>query len=444
MTGLAESATAVGVRVPDFGDQEALDRALAPLVNGLPPSGILKIVAEIRGLMEAGRSVINLSIGDFDPKYFPIPERLVRGIQGALERGVTNYPAPPGVLALRQAISRSVERACGVRYPVESVLVASGGRPILYGAYHSVVAPGDTVVYAVPSWQNEAYTWLTGAKTVIVEAKSAQGFQPTLDLFAPYVRTARLICLCSPGNPTGTAMEPEVLREILEAVVEENRRRERVGGERPLFVLHDQIYGSLWVRGDKHRYAAAIVPESAPYVMAMDGASKAFAGTGIRVAWLLAAPAIARRMGELLGHVGAWAPHAEQVGVAELLDDVDAVQAYRREMDGKIRERLEAMYAGFAAMRDEGLPVECIDPDGAMYVSLQFRLREKRFRGEVLQDNEAIRSLLLKEAGIALVPFQAFGLMRETGWFRGAVGTVSMEEIAELFPRIRGVLREVE
>jgi len=430
--------------LPDFGDQTRLDASLAPLVNGLPPSAILKIATEVRALVTAGREVVNLSVGDFNPAYFPIPDSLLHGIQRALASGATNYPPPPGLLALRQAVSHYVERACGVRYPVESVLIASGGRPILYGAYHTVVAPGDTVVYAVPSWQNEAYLWLSGAKPVMVEAKSEHGFQPTLEQLAPHLQSARLICLCSPGNPTGTAMEPETFRAILEAVVEENRRRERSGVERPLFVLHDQIYGSLGVRDDKHRYAAAIVPESAPYVMAMDGASKAFAGTGIRVAWLLAAPAIARKMGELLGHVGTWAPHAEQVGVAELLEDPATVQAYRHEMDRKVRDRLEAVYNGFAAMRADGLPVDCIYPDGAIYVSLQFRLRGKRIGGRVIEDNETIRTLLLEKAGVALVPFQAFGLPGETGWFRGSIGAVSMEQIAALFPRIRAFLTEVE
>jgi aspartate aminotransferase len=431
-------------QTPDFGDQAYLDASLSRLVNGLPTSAILKISNEIRTLVTSGRNVVNLSVGDFDPKYFPIPEKLLHGIQNALASGATNYPPPPGLLSLRQSVSDYVERACGVRYPVDSILIASGGRPILFGAYHTVVSPGDTVVYSVPSWQNEAYIWLSEAKAVILQAKSENGFQPTLDELAPHLRSARLICLCSPGNPTGTAMCPEMLRCILEAVVSENERRRRVGNERALFVLYDQIYGAMRVRNNQHRYAAALVPKSAPYVMSMDGVSKAFAGTGVRVGWLLAAPAIARKMGELLSHVGTWAPHAEQVGTAELLADVDSIQRYRDEMDYKIHERLVATYTGFAAMREEGLPVDCIYPDGAIYVSLQLRLRGKRIGGHTVENNEMIRSLLLERAGVAVVPFQAFGLQDETGWFRLSVGAVSMQDIAELFPRVRALLSEVE
>lgn len=433
-----------GVAIPDFGDQAGLEASLSELVTTLPPSAILGIAKDIRARVESGADVVDLSVGDFDPSYFPIPEKLLHGVQHALASGATNYPPPPGILALRQAVSHYVERACGVRYPIESILIASGGRPILYGAYRTVVSAGDSVVYSVPSWQNEAYICLSQANAIVLEAKSANGFQPTLDEIAAHIRSARLISLCSPGNPTGTVMAPEMLRSILEAVVEENNRRLRAGTQRPLFVLYDQIYGSLRVSGDRHRYPAALVPESAPYVMSMDGVSKAFASTGLRVGWLLAAPAIARKMGELVSHVGAWAPHAEQVGVAEFLEDDDAVGHYREEMDRKIRERLDAVYNGFTAMREEGLPVDCIYPEGAIYVSVQFRLRGKRIGGRTIEDNEMIRSLLLDKAGLGLIPFQAFGLKDESGWMRLSVGAVSMQQIRDVFPRVRTLLNEVE
>lgn len=403
-------------------------------------SGILRTANQVRELRAAGTEVLDFSIGDFGPKYFRIPGKLLRGVEKALESGATNYPPPPGLPALRKAVSGYVERCCGVRYPMESVLVTSGGRPVLYAVYRTVIEPGDTVVYSVPSWNNDSYAWLSGAHAVEIEALSENGFQPTLAELETHMRAARLICLCSPGNPTGTAMDPDTFRSILEAIVEENRRREGLGDERPLFLLYDQIYSSIRVKDNKHRYALALVPESAPYVLTMDGASKSFSATGLRVGWLLAAPAIVKKVGELVSHMGAWAPHAEQVGLTELLNDPDTIAEYRETMDAAVHERLDALHRGFAAMRDDGLPVDVLCPDGAIYVSLQLKLRGKRVGGRVLQDNEAIRSLVLEQAGVAIVPFQAFGLMRETGWFRLSVGAVSMEDIAEALSRIRALL----
>ena len=428
---------------PDFGDQAGLAASLSALSRGMHLSGILRTAQQVRELRAAGTPVLDLSLGDFSSKYFPIPEKLRGGIEGALDSGSTNYPPPPGLPALRKAVCDFVERCCGVRYPPESVLITCGGRPVLYGAYLTVIEPGDSVVYSVPSWQNDSYAWLSGAKAIEVEAKSENGFQPTLAELAPYLKSARMLCLCSPGNPTGTAMEPNVFKSILEAVVEENRRRQKAGKERPLFLLYDQIYSSIRVKHNKHRYALALVPEAAPYVMTMDGASKAFAATGLRVGWLLAPPAIVTKCGELLSHVGAWAPHPEQVGMAELLEDADAIADYREKMDAAVHARLDALHRGFADMRDEGLPVDVLCPDGAIYVSLQLKLKGKKFAGNVLETNEAIRALVLKEAGVAVVPFQAFGLMQETGWFRLSVGALSMEEIAEVFPRLRNLLSQV-
>lgn len=424
----------------EFGDQKTLADSLSDLAGGLRLSGILKIANEIRALAASGRSVVNLTVGDFDPRYFRIPAPLLQEIEAALAAGCTNYPPQPGLLALREAVRDYVERSSGVRYPLESILITSGGRPVIYSAFRILVTPGDKVVYSVPSWQNDSYSWLSGAHEVVITAKASNGFQPTLEEIGPHLKDARMLCLCSPGNPTGTAMDPAVFKSILEAVVAENRRRETAGKQKPLFVLYDQIYGAIRVRNKKHHYAAELVPESARYVVTMDGVSKAFAGTGLRVGWLIAAPAVVSKMGELLAHMGAWAPHAEQAGVAKWLRNEEGIAAFRKEMDDKLQQRLQAVYEGFAKMRDDGYPVECINPEGAIYVSLQLKIKGRSVDGRTLSTNEEIRSVLLEKTGVAIVQFQAFGLAEDSGWFRLSVGAVSMEQIAEMFPRIRAML----
>ena len=424
----------------DFGDQKTLEGSLSQLAGGLRLSGILKIANEIRALVASGRKVVNLTVGDFDPRYFPIPEPLREEIRAALAAGCTNYPPQPGLLALREAVRDYVERTGGVQYPTQSILITSGGRPVIYSAFRILVSPGEKVVYSVPSWQNDSYSWLSGAREVVITAKASNGFQPTLEEIEPHLRDARMLCLCSPGNPTGTAMDPAVFKSILEAVVAENRRRETAGKEKPLFVLYDQIYGAIRVRNKKHCYAAALVPDAARYVVTMDGVSKAFAGTGLRVGWLIAAPAIVAKMGELLAHMGSWAPHAEQAGVAKWLRNEEGIERFRKEMDDKLQDRLQAVYNGFAKMKEEGYPVDCINPEGAIYVSLQLQIKGRKIGEQVLNTNEEIRSALLEKTGVAIVQFQAVGLPEDSGWFRMSVGAVSLEQISEMFPRIRSML----
>lgn len=426
----------------DFGDQKSLDASLSKMVRGLQESGILRITRQVRAMLARGESVVNLTVGDFDPRYFPIPARLSQLIQSAVARGETNYPNPEGLPGLRQSISDYVFRTAGVRYPLDAIVVCSGGRPVLYGAYRAIVNPGDKIVFSVPSWQNDSYAWLSEGEGIVIEGKAESGFQPTLEQIRPYLGEAAMICICSPGNPTGTVMGREQLREILDAVVAENRAREEAG-RRPVFILHDQMYGTLVSKGQEHVYPAALVPEIARWLISADGVSKSYAGTGLRVGWMLVAPAVGSRIRDLLSHAGAWAPRAEQAAVAEFLKDAEAIAEFRTEMDARLAERLGAMHAGFSELKSAGYPVDSINPQGAIYFSAQFRLHGKSAGGQCIETDEEIRNLLLEKAGVAVVPFQAFGVREETGWFRLSAGAVSMDEIHALFPRLKSMLDEV-
>jgi aspartate aminotransferase len=426
----------------DFGDQKSLDASLSTMVRGLQESGILRITRQVRAMLARGETVVNLTVGDFDPRYFPIPKKLSQLIQNAVARGETNYPNPEGLPGLRQAISDYVFRTAGVRYPLDAIVVCSGGRPVLYGAYRAIINPGDKVVFSVPSWQNDSYSWLTAAEQIVIEGKAESGFQPTLEQLRPYLGEASMICICSPGNPTGTVMGREHLREILEAIVEENKARE-AASRRPVFILHDQMYGTLVSQGQEHVYPASIVPECVRWLISVDGVSKSYAGTGLRLGWMLVAPAVGSRIRDLLSHAGAWAPRAEQAAVAEFLNDADAIAEFRAEMDAHLAQRLEAMRDGFEDLKSQGYPVDSINPQGAIYFSAQFRLHGKSVDGQCVQTDEQIRNLLLEKAGVAVVPFQAFGVRGETGWFRLSAGAVSLDEIYALFPRLKSMLDEV-
>jgi len=158
---------------------------------------------------------------------------------------------------------------------------------------------------------------------------------------------------------------------------------------------------------------------------------------------MLVAPAVGSRIRDLLSHAGAWAPRAEQAAVAEFLNDAQAIAEFRAEMDAHLAERLEAMHKGFAELRSSGYPVDSINPQGAIYFSAQFQLHGKSVNGQCIETDDQIRNLLLDKAGVAVVPFQAFGVRGETGWFRLSAGAVSLDEIHALFPRLKSMLDEV-
>ena len=408
------------------------------MARGLMGSEILKVAAEIRALVAKGQKVCNLTVGDFSSREFPIPTELRELIGEALRAGETNYPPADGMPELRKAVQRFYERGLGLSYPLHGIVIASGARPIVYGTFRTVVDPGDVVVYPVPSWNNNYYVYMTGAKGEVIPTSPEQGFMPTVEQVRPYLSRARMLCLGSPLNPTGTMFAAEPLKAVCEAVVAENLERKHAGRP-PIIVMYDQIYWVLTYGGAKHVTPVGLVPEMAPYTVFVDGISKAFAATGLRVGWGVGPPSIIARMKDLIGHTGAWAPRAEQVASARFLENVPAMDRYLAEMHRGVESRLQTLHHGLMEIQKRGLPVSDIAPQGAIYLSVRFDLVGRKG----IRNNEDIRELLLKRAGFAVVPFQAFGLQDETGWFRCSVGAVSEAEIREVLPRVEAALRSV-
>ena len=422
----------------NFGAPERLEASLSSQARRMVGSEILKIASDVRARIAAGEKVCNLTVGDFDASQFPIPSIVLDGIKQALDDGHTNYPPSDGVLVLRQAIVDWVEKMWSVRYPVESSLVASGARPLLYAVYRCLIDPGEMVVYPVPSWNNNHYVAMTAANGVAIPTKVENGFMPTVDEIRPFLSEARLIALNTPSNPTGTVIDPDRLKKLVEMIVEENEKRSREG-RRNLYLMFDQVYASLVFGKAEHRIPTELVPEAAPWTILVDGVSKAFASTRLRVGWALAPPELTKRMKDMIGHVGAWAPRPEQIAYAGFLKQPDTVAAYQKAMNERVRVRLSALYNGFKEMKADGYPVECIAPQGAIYLSLQIDALNRSYKGTPLPTNESWRQLLLERAGLALVAFQAFGLEPDTGWFRMSVGAVSIDDIEQMFPRIRAL-----
>ncbi|HUP63181.1 MAG TPA: aminotransferase class I/II-fold pyridoxal phosphate-dependent enzyme [Thermoanaerobaculia bacterium] len=415
----------------------ATDRSLSALARGLTGSEVLKIAGEVRALIAAGHSVANLTVGDFAPSEFRIPRLLESLIVDNLAAGQTNYPPADGTLELRRAVIDFYRDELQLAYPLESALIAGGARPIIYAAYASVVDPGDKVVYPTPSWNNNHYTYLTRGVPVELVVGADTNFMPTAEIIRPHVRDARLIAVCTPLNPTGTVMARHEVAEIARLVVEENERRAATG-ERALFLLWDQVYWMLTFGDNRHWAPPQVVPESAAWTIFVDGISKAFAATGLRVGWTVAPPAVTARMRDIIGHMGAWAPKAEQLAVAAFLRQKDEIAAFHEHMIRELRLRLDALYDGVLAMQREGLPVHAIAPQGAIYLSVQFDLIGRGFA-----TNESIRHFLLEKAGFAVVPFQAFGLKEEDGWFRLSAGAVSLHDIDEGLKRVAAALRGI-
>lgn len=401
---------------------------LSHLSETLVGSEIVKLGNQIKERMRMGEKIYNFTIGDFDSSIFPIPKALENEITNAYLSGYTNYPPAEGILKLREAVSSFITWKEGLTYDVSEIQIASGGRPLIYAAFRALVDPGDRVIYAVPSWNNNHYAHFTQAEHVVIETKVENGFMPTADEIAPALKGATLLCLCTPQNPTGTMFSKEGLEEICKLVLEENRSRG--SQDKKLFILFDQMYWTLTYGNYSHYSPVTLFPELRDVTIFIDGISKVFAATGVRVGWTFGPVEIISKIKAILSHVGAWAPMAEQYATASLLKNKTEVDSYLISFKESISYRLNKISTSFLDMKEKGFPVDVIQPQGAIYLTIKIdlvgRMKED---GTVLENQSDVTQFLLEEAALAIVPFSAFGADKNMPWYRLSVGTCKVEDI---------------
>jgi aspartate aminotransferase len=339
------------------------------MAAGLSGSEIIRIGNQVSEQVRQGADICNLTIGDFDPKIFPIPAGLTAGITQAYQAGLTNYPPAAGMNELRQSVSDFLKTRQGLEYGPNDILVAGGSRPLIYATYRALIDPGDRVIFPLPSWNNNHYCHLTAATPVAVPTSAENNFMPTATDLAPHVAGATLLALCSPLNPTGTVFTKAGLEEICDLVLAENKRRGP--DEKPLYVLYDQIYWLLTFGDTEHHDPVTLRPELRDYVIYIDGISKCFAATGVRVGYSFAPPAIIDKMKSILGHVGAWAPKAEQVATAHFLPETTAVDEFLAGMKTQLDSSLDGLFNGLKALQSQGYPVDAVAPAGAIYLTIK-------------------------------------------------------------------------
>lgn len=415
---------------------------LSHLAETLIGSEIVRLGNEINARIAKGEKIYNYTIGDFDPQIFPIPQELEDGIVAAYRQRQTNYPPGDGVLELREAVSRFINKQEGIQYASNEVLIASGGRPLIYSLFRTIVDPGDKVIYAVPSWNNNHYVHMNGAEHCVIEALPENNFMPRAEDIAPHIKGATLICLCTPQNPTGTTLDKAELEKICDLVLEENKTRGE--GEKKLYLMFDQMYFTLTYGETKHYNPVSLRPEMKAYTVLIDGISKALAATGLRVGWAVGPVKVIAKMKALLSHIGAWAPMAEQKATAQYLQQEEAMERYLTHFKAELEERLWSIYNGFIALKEKGFCVDAVAPQAAIYLTIKLDLAGKTTEtGTQLIDQAAVTDYILGEAKLAVVPFYAFGADKQSPWYRLSIGTCKKEEISEMLGKLEAALAKL-
>ncbi len=421
-----------------------IELKVSKLADNIIGSEIIKLAAEVNEKIKKGEKVYNLTIGDFNPKVFPIPTELKQLIIKAYEDDQTNYPVADGMLELREGVSHLLKERGNLDYKTDEIVIAGGARPIIYAIFRALVDEGDTVVFPVPSWNNNHYTYLNNAKQVIIETTVENEFMPTAADIRPFISSANLIALCSPLNPTGTTFKKKDLEEICDLVLEENVKR-NAENKKPVYLMYDQIYWALTFGETQHFNPVSLRPEMKNYTVFVDGISKSLAATGVRVGWSMGPKKIIEKIKMLLTHVGAWAPKAEQMATAAYLKNLSAYDKFLEEIKTKIDARLEGFYEGIQSLKSEGFKVDAIAPEAAIYLTVEFALHgQTTADGRILHDTKEVTKYLLDEAKVALVPFYAFGASHDSSWYRLSVGTCKLEDVEAVISNLRAALSKLK
>jgi len=415
---------------------------LSKLSETLIGSEIVKLGNEINELIRNGQKIYNCTIGDFDSSIFKIPDELKDQIKQAYDEGYTTYPPAEGNLDLRLAVSEFLRKYQGLNFTTKEIQIASGGRPLIYAIYRAIVDKGDRVIYPVPSWNNNHYTHFNEGVHVIIQTKPENKFMPTAAEIEPHISEATLLSICSPLNPAGTTISKEELTKICDLIIQENIKR---GERKKLYLLYDQIYWTLKGPGVEHFDPVSLRPEMKEYTIFIDGISKSLAATGLRVGWSMGPEHVILKVKAILSHIGAWAPMAEQVATTRFLRNEKEFDSYMLQINKDIQERLQGFYRGFIKLKEQGLPIDAVDPQAAIYLTVKIDAKGlKSSNGEVLETQYDVWKYILNNSQLALVPFSSFGADNDSPWYRLSIGTMRLEDISNVISKLESSLKNLK
>jgi aspartate aminotransferase len=332
-----------------------------------------------------------------------------------------------GELDLRTSISNYLRKKRKISYGEDEILVGCGVRPLIYTIFKSIVDPGDVVMYPVPSWNNNHYSFLHNAIKIPIECKPENSFFPTFDDVKDKLVNTRLLCLCSPQNPTGRVIDKDTLKQICDEIVKINKEKSK-----KTFLFFDQIYSDLVPEG-LFTQPLDVCPEIREYLICVDGISKSLCATGVRVGWTFGPKSVISKMTEIFSHIGAWAPKPEQIAVGKFLNDYQEINDFISSKINQYSFISNQICESLDDLKKSRFNIDYQKPEGGIYISIYFE--HVSYFGSV----ENFVEFLIKSCGVGMVPFEYFGSKENEGWFRMSIGGIdpnNIDNIKSVFKKI--------
>jgi len=358
-------------------------------IKNMPPSGIRKFF-DIVSTMD---DVVSLGVGEPD---FVTPWPMISKVIDTLESGKTSYTSNMGLLALRQEISKYIEKNIGVEYnPDNQILITVGVSEAMDLLMRALICPGDEIIVIEPSYVSYSpCIEMAGGRAVVLDTYEEDDFLPNIEkLRSKITSKTKAVLFNYPSNPTGCVLNKEINQKLYDLC-----------NEYDLYIISDEIYDRLTY--DKKHESILSIPGAYERTILLNGFSKAFAMTGWRVGYACGNKDIIHSMMKIHQYTMLCAPISGQYCALEALKNCVSISD---EMVEEYRQRRNLIVKG---LNDAGL--KCRKPGGAFYVFPSIK--------DFNMSSEEFCEKLLFENKVACVPGNAFGVSGE-GYIRCSYAT---------------------
>jgi aspartate aminotransferase len=365
---------------------------VADRLDRIAPSQTITVTAKARALKAAGRDVIGLSSGEPD---FDTPQNIKDAAIRAIQNGDTKYTDVAGTPALRAAVAAKFKRDSGIDYKPEEIIIATGGKQVIFNALLATINPGDEAIIPTPCWVSYPdIVSLAEGTPVFVPCGQNAGFKMTGEqLEAAITPKTKWLIINNPSNPTGAAYNAEELKKLTDVLLRHP----------DVWIFTDDIYEKLAYDGFTPATIVQVEPRLRDRTITMNGCSKGYAMTGWRIGFAGAPLALIKAMDKLQGQSTSNTSSISQAAAVEALNGPQEsingmVEVYKRRRDMVVE------------LLNKAPGLRCHKPEGAFYVfpDMNGCIGKTTKAGRLISTDKDFVEALLDEEGVATVHGDAF------------------------------------
>jgi aspartate aminotransferase len=394
---------------------------VSDVANRINESPTMKVSALAKKMKAEGENVINLSVGEPD---FPTPDNIKQAAKKAIDENLTRYTLNSGTVDLRKAIAAKLKKDNGLEYDIKNIIVSNGAKHSVFNSILATVNKDEEVIIPAPYWVSYPdMVNIAGGKPVIIDTKEENGFKVTPEeLESAVTPKTKLLILCNPSNPTGSAYSKSELVKVAEVCLKHN-----------FYIISDEIYEKLTYDGYQFVSFPSLNEELKKRTLLVNGLSKAYSMTGWRVGYTAGPEDIIQAINKIQSHSTSNASSISQAASLEALcGSQDAVEEMRKEF----QKRRDFLYNELTAI--DG--ISCYKPEGAFYLFPNVTAYFDKTNGETnIRNSFDLAMYILSDAKVATVPGSAFGA---EGFLRLSYAT-SMSNLNESVKRLKVSLKKL-